>query len=90
MRAILIGLAAATVFAVAVPAPVSAQDFRFRAPGVDVDVGAGPRYYREREYRRYPERSYGYDREYRFRDGGCRTVTIQRDDGSWRRIRRCG
>jgi hypothetical protein len=31
-------------------------------------------------------RAYGYDRGYR---GGCRTVTIERDDGSVRRIRRC-
>ena len=86
MRAVLIGLAAATALFAAVPA--SAQEFRFRVPGVDVDVG-GQRYYRDRDYRRYPERSYGYDRGYRFREGGCRTVTIQRDDGTWRRIRRC-
>lgn len=27
--------------------------------------------------------------EYRGRGGGCRTITIERDDGSVRRIRRC-
>jgi hypothetical protein len=86
MRAVIFGLAAATVLFAAVPA--STQELRLRAPGVDVDVGNGPRGYRDREYRRSPERSYGYDR--RFREGGCRTITVQRDDGSVRRTRRCG
>ena len=42
-----------------------------------------PRYYRD--YDRPEYRAYGYDRGYR----GCRTVTIERDDGSVRRVRRC-
>ena len=49
-----------------------------------VRVGPEGRYYRE--YDRPAYRAYGYDRGYR---GGCRTVTIERDDGSVRRIRRC-
>jgi hypothetical protein len=38
-----------------------------------------------RDYDRPAYRAYGYDRGYR----GCRTVTIERDDGSVRRVRRC-
>ena len=71
-------------FAIATPisiTPASAQ------VGVDtplggVRVGPEPRYHDEYD-RRY--RAYGYDRGYR----GCRTVTIERDDGSVRRVRRC-
>jgi hypothetical protein len=51
--------------------------------GVAIGDPDRPRY-REREYRR--------DREYREREvrgRECRTVTIERDDGSVRRIRRC-
>ena len=44
------------------------------------------RRYRDYDRRRY--RAYGYDRGYRF-GRGCRTVIIQRDDDSVRRIRRC-
>jgi hypothetical protein len=82
MRAIMIGLAtAATLLAVA---PASAQGVRFSAPGVEVDVGAQHhgRYWRDRDYYRYRgERSYNR--------GGCRTVTVERNDGSIRRTRRC-
>ena len=49
-----------------------------------VRVGPQPRY--DRDYDRPAYRAYGYDRGYR---GGCRTVTIERDDGSVRRVRRC-
>lgn len=38
---------------------------------------------RDRDWR-YRHHGYGYDRGY-----GCRTVTIERDDGSVRRVRRC-
>ena len=77
-----------------------AKIYRRAAPSADADtpiggvrVGPQPRYHRDydrRAYRGYGYdrryRSYGYDRGYR----GCRTVTIQRDDGSVRRVRRCG
>jgi hypothetical protein len=89
MRAILIGLAAAAAMAAATPA--SAQGFYFGAPGVSVGVGAGP-YYRDRDYYDGPRyRTYryrGYDDSYAY-GRGCRTITIRRDDGSVRRIRRC-
>ena len=49
--------------------------------GIGIDTGRPA--YRERDYR---DRSYAYDRG---RFGGCRTVTIERDNGSVRRIRRC-
>jgi hypothetical protein len=83
MRAILIGLVTAGTLFAALPA--SAQGVRFNAPGVEVDVGT-PRHrdrvYRERNYYRFRgERSYNR--------GGCRTVTIHRDDGVTRQIRRC-
>ena len=42
--------------------------------------------YRERHYRGGVYDDYAYDRRYR---GGCRTVTIDRDNGSRRTIRRC-
>jgi hypothetical protein len=81
---LLAGVLAVAGFAIATPisiTPASAQ------VGVDtplggVRVGPQPRYHDEND-RRY--RAYGYDREYR----GCRTVTIERDDGSMRRVRRC-
>jgi hypothetical protein len=85
MRTLLLaGVLAVTGFAIATPisiTPASAQ------VGVDtplggVRVGPEPRYHDEYD-RRY--RAYGYDRGYR----GCRTVTIERDDGSVRRVRRC-
>ena len=70
---------------IAVVAPASAQLY------VDTPVGGvrvGDRgHYRDHDRRGY--RAYGYDRDYR-RGGGCRTVTIERDDGSVKRIRKCG
>ena len=39
-----------------------------------------------RPYSEERPRFYGGDRDY---GGGCRTVTIERDDGTVRRIRRC-
>ncbi len=87
MRTFLIGALALT--GVAMCQPASAQGVYFGAPGVSVGVGAPV----------YRERHYEYDRPqhrvYRERDdrsharGDCRTVTIERDDGSVRRIRRC-
>jgi hypothetical protein len=64
-------------------APASAQ------VAIDTPIGGvrvGPaHYYRHYEHPGY--RSYGYYRGY---DRGCRTVTIQHDDGLVRRMRRCG
>ena len=54
--------------------------------GVQIGDPDRPRY-REREYRRDREEHRYREREVRGR--GCRTVTIERDDGSMRRIRRC-
>ena len=88
MRKLLVGCAA--LAAVAVATPASAEGFYFGAPGVSVGVGAPV----------YRDHHYGYDRprygayrhynSYAYAPRGCRTVTIQRDDGSVRRIRRCG
>src|SRR5262245_16920912 len=90
MRAILIGLTA--MAAVASVTPASAQVFYFGAPGVSVGVGAAP-YYRDRDYYydgpRYRAQRYrSWDDSYAY--GNCRTIIIRRDDGSVRRIRRCG
>jgi hypothetical protein len=90
MRTLLLSAVAAA--GVLVAAPAFAQGVYFQGPGVSVGVGRphydGPRHYRSYDYDRPRHRSY-------YRDGyrsyaGCRTVTIQRDDGSVRRIRRCG
>ena len=84
MRTLLLALAVAG-FAIATPisiAPASAQ-VGVDTPFGGVRVGPQPRYYRD--YDRPEYRAYGYDRGYR----GCRTVTIERDDGSVRRVRRC-
>ena len=85
MKTLLIaGVLAIAGFAIATPvsiAPASAQ-VAVETPLGGVRVGPRPRY-SDRAYR-----AYGYDRGYRgYR--GCRTVTIERDDGSVRRIRRC-
>ena len=96
MRTLLLaGVLAVAGLAFATPifvAPASAQ-VAVDTPIGGVRVGPQPRYDRDydgRAYRGYGYdrryRSYGYDRGYR----GCRTVTIQRDDGSVRRVRRCG
>ena len=82
----LAGAMAVASFTFATPisvTPASAQ------VAIDTPVGGvrvGPQRHYDRHYdRRY--RSYGYSRGY---DRGCRTVTIERDDGSVRRVRRCG
>jgi hypothetical protein len=67
------------------PASSMAQGVVVGVPGVGgVQIG-------EPDRPRYREREYRDDRRYREREvrGGCRTVTIERDDGSVRRIRRC-
>jgi hypothetical protein len=80
MRIILIGLLAAAGFAIATPVvPASAQVI-VDTPVGGVAVGPRHRYYRDYDSPRYR----GYARY-----GGCRTITITRDDGSFKRIRRC-
>jgi len=64
--------------------PSFAQGVYFEGPGFGVGVGRPA--YRERYYRGYHD--YNYDSRARYR-GNCRTVTIERDDGSVRRITRC-
>ena len=79
MRTILLGLLAVAGIAIATPvvSPASAQ-VRVETPAGDVRVGPGHDRDRDRDY----------DRR-RHRDHRCHTVTIRRDDGSVRRIRRC-
>ncbi|WP_316398714.1 hypothetical protein [Bradyrhizobium sp. 33ap4] len=82
---LLTGVLAVAGFAVVAPitaTPASAQ-VAVETPFGGVAVGPQRGYYRD--YDRPAYRAYGYDRGYR----GCRTVTIERDDGSVRRIRRC-
>ena len=81
MRTLLVAGALAVAGLVA---PASAQ-LAIDTPVGGVRVGPQPHYYGHHYDRGY--RSYGYDRGY---DRGCRTITIQRDDGSVRRTRRCG
>jgi hypothetical protein len=83
MRTVLIALAAATTLAAAIPA--SAQGVRLNGPGVEVDVGSGRHYNRER----WRDRDYRYRGERAYNRGGCRTVTIQRDNGFTKQIRKC-
>jgi hypothetical protein len=73
--------AAAAITSFAPAAPSMAQGIGVDVPGVGVRIGEPRREDRYRE-RRYREREVSYGR-------GCRTVTIERDDGSVRRIRRC-
>lgn len=83
MRTILLGLLALAGIALATPvvSPASAQ-VTVETPAGGVRVG------RDRDYDdRYHRRRY-YDHR-RYRDHGCRTITIRRDDGSVKRIRRC-
>jgi hypothetical protein len=89
MRKLLISLA--SLAAIAAVTPAAAQGVYLNAPGVSVGVGAPA--YRDRTYYdydrpRYRARRY-YDDSYAYAPRGCRTVTIQRDDGSVRQIRRC-
>jgi hypothetical protein len=83
--------AAVAVMTLLAPALTMAPGVGVEVPGVGgVRIGEPDRYREDRDYdrRRYRER-----REYREREGsygrGCKTITIQRDDGSVKRIRRC-
>jgi len=80
MRTILLGLLAVAGIAIATPvvSPASAQ-VRVETPAGDVRVGGDRDRDGDHDRRRY----------HRDRDHRCHTVTIRRDDGSVRRIRRC-
>jgi hypothetical protein len=80
---IMMALGLIVTMAAATATPSLAQRVYFEGPGFGVDVGRPA--YRDRDYR---YRAYNYVPRDRYRHG-CRTVTIQRDDGSVRRIRRC-
>jgi hypothetical protein len=69
--------------AAASPTPAVAQGVYIGPNGVGIDTGRPG--WRERHYRGHDD--YAYER--RFRGSGCRTVTIRRDDGSMKQIRRC-
>jgi hypothetical protein len=80
---LLILLSAAAAITFYAPTPSIAQGIGIAVPGVGIQVGEPNRpRYREYERRRFREREVRYGQ-------GCRTITIQRDDGSMRRIRRC-
>jgi hypothetical protein len=90
MRTILLGLLAVAGIAIATPAvsPASAQ-VTIETPAGDVRVGHDRDRDRDRD-RVGHDRDRDRDRDYdRHRDHRCHTVTIRRDDGSVRRIRRC-
>jgi hypothetical protein len=67
--------------AAATPTSAVAQGVHIGPGGVGIDVGRPG--WRERHYR--DRDAYAYER----RGPGCRTVTIRRDDGSMKQIRRC-
>jgi hypothetical protein len=85
MKKFLTLLSAAAAIAFFAPASSNAQGIGIQVPGVGVQIGEPnrPRYredYRDRDHSGFRER------EVR---GGCRTVTIERDDGTVKRIRKC-
>jgi len=83
MKKMLILLGAAAAITFYAPALSNAQGIGIVVPGVGVQIGEpGRPRYRDYERRRFREREVRYGQ-------GCRTITIQRDDGSVRRVRRC-
>ena len=80
MRKWFILLAAAAAMTAFAPAPSSAQGIGIEVPGVGVRIGEPRRHY---DGERYRERDVYLGRR------ECRTVTIERDDGTVKRIRRC-
>jgi hypothetical protein len=87
MRKLGIMLTTAAAFAIAAPAASMAQGFSVDTPvgGVRVGEPGYRHHYRDRDHDpRFRDRSV-----YLRGDSDCRTVTIQRDDGSIKRIRRC-
>ena len=67
----------------ATPAPTLAQGVYFGPGGIGVDIGR-PRH--DRGYQDRDRQGYAYERGF---GGDCRTITIRRDDGSMKQIRRC-
>jgi hypothetical protein len=81
----LILLASAAALVSFAPAPSHAQSLEVGVPGVaGVRIGEPGyrRYHRDYDRRRFREREVRYG-------GSCKTVTVERDDGSVKRIRRC-
>lgn len=97
MRTLFIGAVAA--FGIAVASPAAAQGFYFGGPGISVGVGApgpyygyGYRYGPDPYYYGGPRAHYYYDdgpRTYAYAPRVCRTLRVQRPDGSFRRVTRC-
>jgi len=85
MRNLFISAAALAALLTFAPAPSFAQGVTVEGPGVGVRVGEPrDRYYRDDE--RVEHRGW---REREVRGGDCRSITIRRDDGSMKRIRKC-
>jgi len=90
MRALLIGLL--TVAAIAIAMPISVSPALAEGLVIDTPVG-GVRVAPQRDYDRGYDRpryreTTGY-RERSYDRSDCRTITVRRDDGSVRQIRRC-
>jgi hypothetical protein len=85
IRYLLTGALVATGIAFVTPA--SAQGVRIDAPGVSVGVGTDRHHHRHYDRRHHRDRDvYVYER----RGPECKTITVERDDGSVKRIRKCG
>ncbi len=82
MRNLFISAAALAALLTFAPAPSFAQGVTVEGPGVGVRVGEPRREYRDE---RWEHRGWR-EREVR---GGCKSITIRRDDGSVKRIRKC-
>jgi len=88
MKKLLILLSAAAAITFYAPAASNAQGIGVQvAPGVGVQIGE-PNRPRYRDYDRDGDRRGFREREVRSGQN-CRTVTIERDNGTVRRIRRC-
>lgn len=88
MKKLSILLATAATFAIAAPAATLAQGIAVDTPVGGVRIGEPYRHHYSRDWDG-PRRHHWRDRDVYLRSGGCRTVTIQRDDGSVKQIRRC-
>jgi len=92
MRKLYVLLATAATIAIAAPAASMAQGLAIDTPVGGVRIGE-PGY--RHHYRDWDGPRVYHGPRFRERDvylrgrGGCRTVTIHRDDGSMKRIRRC-